>query len=92
MFLLRVSTRRVPKPDRSRLPQKALGRFRRDTGRRLPENQALAKEEGEGGGGGRGGGCRRGLEPSAMDHPCRCRCRCIGVLMLVISLVGGLLL
>ena len=47
MSPLRVSTRRVPKADKIKLAQKALDRFRRDTGRRLPENQAAAKEEEE---------------------------------------------
>lgn len=47
MSPLRVSTRRVPKADKVKLAQKAMDRLCRNAGRRLPENQAVAKGEDE---------------------------------------------
>ena len=44
-----VTTPRVPKQAKAKLAQNTLDRLRKDKDRRLPENQAVAKEkEGEG--------------------------------------------
>jgi hypothetical protein len=44
-LLLRVSTRRMPKEDKSKLVRTALDQFCGDMGHGLPKKQALLKEE-----------------------------------------------
>lgn len=40
-----ANIRGVPEQDRTKIAQNDLDRFRKDVGRRLPENQAVAKEK-----------------------------------------------